>query len=511
MEDRRSMLRGIIRAGIFGTLLFCPSLSSGQESHEHRAPEKLGKVTFPTTCNPAAQKEFERAVALLHSFAYSAAEASFEDVAMRDPQCAIAHWGIAMTNFHQLWAPPITSDAFIIGQQEIHRAQELTARSERERRFIESLRLMFEPTVAYETRIVNYEAAMQRLAEAYPDDAEAQTFYALALLAAASPLDKTHTRQKRAAALLEPLYRKYPRHPGIAHYLIHAYDNPELASKGVPAARTYSAIASSAPHAIHMPSHIFTRLGMWNDSIASNRAARLAAQQQRNMAEELHAMDYLVYAYLQEGRDEEASQVIQQLKKMQKLDAQDFIVAYAAAAMPVRYAVERGQWTEAARIARPQGAPPHVIAIAIWARALGLARSGHAAGSGAEIDTLHQLEKQLRVSGDEYWAKQVDIQATEAEAWQAQSQGNTYEARRLLRQAADEEDAIEKQPVTPGPILPAREQLGALLLEQNHPDLALAAFRTALTNAPNRRGALDGLSRAVALATRAGRESPISK
>jgi protein-disulfide isomerase-like protein with CxxC motif len=352
---------------------------------------------------------------------------------------------------------------------------------------------------------MNYEDAMQRLAAAYSDDAEAQVFYALALLAAASPLDKTHAKQKRAADILEPLYRKYPQHPGIAHYLIHAYDNAELASKGVNVARAYSRIASSAPHAVHMPSHIFTRLGMWSDSIASNRAAKLAAREQGDIDEELHAMDYLVYAYLQEGRDREAGEVIQQLKQMQKLDEQDFIVAYASTAMPVRYAVERRQWIDAARIEAPKGAPAHVVAIAVWARALGLARSGRSAEAGVEIDRLHQLEKQLRISDNEYWARQVGIQAMEAEAWQAQAQGKADHARNLLRKAADDEDAIEKLPVTPGPIIPAREQLGDLLLEDDQPDLAVKEFRSVLATTPKRRGAVDGLSRAATLAASARR------
>jgi hypothetical protein len=500
------MLRNVLCA-LCGTLLLLSSkFSISQESHNHPAPEKLGMVEFPTTCKPAAQKEFERAVAMLHSFAYSAAEASFKDVAATDPQCAIAHWGIAMANFHQLWDPPIAPIAFSIGQQEIRRAQEITARSERERSFIEALALVFARVLPYETRIVNYEAAMQRLAAAYSDNAEAQVFYALASLAAASPLDKTHARQKRAADILEPLYRKYPQHPGIAHYLIHAYDNAELANKGVSVARAYSRIASSAPHALHMPSHIFTRLGMWSDSIASNRAARLAAHEQGDIDEEVHAMDYLVYAYLQEGRDREAGEVIQQLNQMQKLDEQDFIIAYASTAMPVRYAVERRQWIDAARIAPPWGAPPHVIAMAVWARALGLARSNRTAEARVEIDRLHKIEKQLRVSGNEYWSTQVGIEATEAEAWQAQAQGNAASARDLLRKAADDEDATEKLPVTPGPIIPAREQLGDLLLEQNQPDLAVKEFHSALATAPKRRGAVDGLSRAASLAASAHRQ-----
>jgi tetratricopeptide (TPR) repeat protein len=324
-------------------------------------------------------------------------------------------------------------------------------------------------------------------------------FYALALLANASPADKTHVRQKQAADLLEPLDRAYPQHPGIPHYLIHAYDNAELAPKGLPAAKAYSQIAPSAPHALHMPSHIFTRLGLWEDSITSNLAARDAAQQQGDTGEELHAMDYLVYAYLQSGRDKDANQVIQQLKNMPKLNVGDFKIAYASAAMPVRYAVERGQWADAAGIVPPAGVPPHVVAIAVWARGLGLARSGRAAEARTEIDRLRQLEEQLRTSGDNDWATQVGILTREVMAWSAQADRKPDEATALMRASADGEDAIEKLPVTPGPILPAREQLGYLLLEQNHPGLARREFETALANAPGRHGALQGAARSAAL------------
>ena len=492
------MLRSTVYAVLWGALfVLLPEPSASQEAHNHPAPEKLGTVAFPVSCAPAVQKEFERSVALLHSFAYSAAEASFGDVAARDPHCAMAHWGIAMTHFHQLWEPPLPPEGFPLGQQEVRRAQEIGVASDREGGFIHALALVYDNTAPYQTRIVRYEAAMQKLAAAYRDDAEVQVFYALALVAAASPFDKTHSRQKRAVETLEPLYSKFPQHPGIAHYMIHAYDNAELAGRGVAVARAYAKIAPSAPHALHMPSHIFTRLGMWSDSIASNRAARAAAHDQGDTGEELHAMDYLVYAYLQEGRDREAGEIIQQLGQMQNLKERDFKAAYAFTAMPVRYALERHQWAGAARIESPQGAPPHVAAIAAWARALGLARSGRPAEVRPEIDRLHELERQLRAAGNEYWALQVRIQGMEAEAWLAQAEGRPDDAERLLRSAADEEDAIEKLPVTPGPIIPAREQLGDLLLEQHRPDQAVKEFRNALASAPNRRGSLDGLSRAT--------------
>jgi hypothetical protein len=482
-------------------LLFMAPFSLAQEVHIHRAPEKLGKVSFPISCMPTVQEQFNRGVALLHSFAYISAEDAFQGVAKLDQRCAMAHWGIAMTYFHQLWEPPISPAAISIAQNEIQRAQQIGTASECERQFINALALLYQDaaTVPYRTRALNYEHAMSDLASENRKDIEAQVFYALALLANASPADKTHAKQKQAADLLEPLDRTDPQHPGIPHYLIHAYDNAELAPRGLPAAKAYSQIAPSAPHALHMPSHIFTRLGLWDDSITSNLAARDAAHQLADTGEELHAMDYLVYAYLQSGRDKDAAQVLLQLKNMPNLNAPDFKITYASTAMPVRYAAERGQWADAAGIAPPIGAPPQVAAIAVWARGMGLARSGHAAEAHAEIKKLRQLEEQLRASGNDYWATQARIQTREVSAWTAQADGKPEEAAAILRAAADEEDAIEKLPVTPGPIIPAREQLGYLLLEQNHPGVALKEFERALTNAPGRHGALQGAAHAAEL------------
>ena len=470
-------------------------------SASHATPENFGLVTFPTTCNPRVQTEFERGVALLHSFAYFPAAAAFKSVAYKDPACAIAQWGIAMSYFHALWDPPFVASSAQEGLDAIRRAQQIGAGSDRERRFISALALIYDPDSAsspYATRIFRYEAAMAQLAAAYPHDTESQAFYALALLADASPFDKTHANQKRAIRILEPLFQKYPRHPGLGHYLIHACDNQEMARQGLPAARLYSRIAPSAPHALHMPSHIFTRLGMWPDSISSNLAARAAAHEQGDIGEELHAMDYLVYAYLQEGQDEQARDIVRHVQAMSDVDQRDFKIADASMAMPVRYAMERSQWHDAAAIAPPRGAPPHVKAIAVWARAIGLARSGHPSEARAEIGMLQNIERQLQASQQEYadyWAKQAEIQVIEVAAWSAQAEKKPDEARALLRRAADEEDAIEKLPVTPGPIIPAREQLGDLLLQQNAPGLAAKEFHIALLNAPQRHGAIAGLRR----------------
>lgn len=504
MSMQRDFARVRVGVAFLLCFVFC-DVCAAQSDHGHAAPENLGSISFPTSCKPEAQKDFERGVALLHSFAYSGAEDSFRGAAENDPNCGIAHWGIAMTYFHQLWDPPIRQDTFLQGRQEIRRALEIGGGTGRENRFIHTLALFYQgdfAAIPYRERVSRYEDAMGELAAAYPQDAESQVFYALALLASASPFDKTHTRQKHAVRILEPLFSKYPRHPGIAHYLIHGCDNQEMARQGLAAARAYSKIAPSAPHALHMPSHIFTRLGMWTDSVASNQAARVAAHNQGDVGEELHAMDYLVYSYLQEGQERQAHRAIQQLQAMTNLDEDDFKVAYASTAMPVRYALEQRQWEDAATISPPSGAPPQVIAVAVWARAVGLARSGRPVEVRPEIDRLSELERLLRSSGDEYWATQVRIQVMEAEAWLAQTQGRTTAARNLLYHAADEEDATEKLPVTPGPIIPAREQLGDLLLEQKQPDRAVKEFQSALANAPNRRGALDGLSRAKALLSR---------
>lgn len=485
------------------TLLVIFPFLPAQETHTHSAPENLGKVSFPTSCAPAVQDQFDRGVALLHSFAYTAAKDVFQNVAKLDPRCAMAHWGMSMAYFHQLWDPPLVPATVSIAQEEIQRAQQIGAGSERERQFIHALGLVYRDssTVPYHTRALNYERAMSDLAAGNRKDVEAQVFYALALLANASPADKTHAKQKQAADLLEPLDRTYPQHPGISHYLIHAYDNAELAAKGLPAARAYARIAPSAPHALHMPSHIFTRLGLWDDSITANLAAREAAHRQGDTGEELHTMDYLVYAYLQSGRDQDAAQVIQQLKTMSKLSSDDFKTMYAFTAMPIRYAVERGQWADAAGIVPPTGAPPHVVAIAVWARGLGLARSGRAVQAHTEINRLRQLKEQLRTSGNDYWATQVGILTREVMAWSAQADKKPDVAAALMRASADEEDAIEKLPVTPGPIVPARELLGCLLAEQNRPGLALKEFQRALANAPGRRGALQGAAHAAELSS----------
>jgi hypothetical protein len=470
-----------------------------EESHSHPPPEKLGKVSFPTSCSPSVARDFERSVALLHSFAYTASEQSFRKVAAADPTCAMAHWGIAMSHYHQMWSPPSPTE-LRDGRVEIEQAVAMNRGTPRERQFIAAAAAYYRDTNETPTlRAKAYADAMGEAARSNPKDTETQVFYALSLIATAPPEDATHANQKRAAALLEPVYRTQPDHPGAAHYLIHAYDSAELASRGLAAARAYSKIAPSAPHALHMPSHIFTRLGLWDDSIASNQAARAAAREQGDQGEELHAMDYLTYAYLQRGRNSDAERVVAELRAMNAATApgSDFKVGYAATAMPVRIAIERHVWRDAADLQTLPASAPHVAAIIYWARAMANARGGRAQAADSDIARLEAAREQLQAAGNTYWATQVDVLDKEARAWRLAATAGAAESAQLLRQAADEEDAVEKLPVTPGPIVPAREQLGELLLQQNQPQQALREFRAALLLAPGRRGALLGGSEAA--------------
>jgi len=506
MSDSNSRYDGVmliralkLKAATLVLPIFVTWVEALAAEHEHPVPEKLGTVQFPTSCSSKEQKSFERGVALLHSFAYSAAEKAFGDVAKADPKCAMAHWGIAMTYFHPLWPPPLPEETVARGREEIERARQLGG-SDRERAFIEALSFIYaQDSVPYRDRVNRYTAAMGKLAERNPDDAECQIFYALALVATAPPTDSTHSNQKKATALLEPLFRKYPQHPGIPHYLIHAYDNVEMASRGVEAARIYAQIAPSAPHALHMPSHIYTRLGMWQESIASNTAARKAAREENDIGEELHAMDYLIYADLQLGRDQEAGQVLDDLRKMAGLSPKYFKVAYAASAMPARYAIERRKWDEAAELAPMPDALPQAAAITAWSRAVGFARGKQVGPARAEIAKLTSAYEQMRTAGDEYWATQIHAQLNSALAWINYAEGKRAEAIKLMRAAADEEDAVEKLPVTPGAIVPAREQLGDLLLETGDAKAAVKEFNSAFAQAPRRRGTLMGMARAAAM------------
>jgi hypothetical protein len=444
------------------------------------------------------QPRFERAVALLHSFAYAPAEDAFREVTAADPDCAIAHWGAAMAYYNQLWEPPGAED---IGkaQAELALANAHPAKSARERDFVEAAAVYYRDAdhVSPADRAKAYETAMAGVAARYPDDTEAQVFHALALIATASPADRTHANQKRAADILEPLYRRYPEHPGLAHYLIHAYDSAELAPRGLAAARAYAKIAPSAPHALHMPSHVFTRLGDWNDSVTSNLAARAAAHAGGDVGEELHAMDYLTYAYLQLGHDADAKRIVDDVRAMHGLAATKFKIGYAANAMPVRFAIERRQWKDASLLEPLPDSEPQVAAIVYWARAIGAARGGHSTDAVSDIGKIDASVSRLKAAGNAYWQTQTEVLADSARAWQLLANAHGDEAIARLRAAADKEDATEKLPLTPGPIVPAREQLGDMLLEGGRPADALREFKVALIAAPGRRGALTGAAQAA--------------
>ncbi len=483
-------------------LILCIALSVGlshaiaEETHSHPPPERLGKVVFNTSCSPEVEHEFSRGVALLHSFTYEPAEAAFRAIAAEDPRCAMAHWGIALSRYHPLWAAPSPED-LKVGAEAVKTAMRLSA-TDRERMYINAADAFYRQSDKrpHADRARAYEHAMAELAGKYPEDLEAQILYALALLSTAPSTDTSHLKQKKAATILEPLYTKLPDHPGLAHYLIHAYDSSELASQGLDAAREYSQIAASAPHALHMPSHIFTRLGFWEESITSNQAAREAASKAGDIGEALHAMDYLTYAYLQLGDFESAKRIVEEATSSHALSGADFKIGYAANAMPVRLAIEQRQWPVVSTLEPIAGSAPHVAAIVYWARALGKARAGEPGAASTEIERLETCHKQLLANENTYWAKQTAILLEEANAWAAFAKGDRQKAIAMMRAAADEEDSLEKLPVTPGPIVPAREQLGEMLLDSGRPDEALPEFSAVLRFAPGRRGAISGLGRA---------------
>jgi tetratricopeptide (TPR) repeat protein len=482
--------------------------------HDHKEgdPTKLGKVHFPISCGAAAQKKFDVALAMLHSFWYARSAKAFSDIAAADPGCAMAHWGVAMSRFHQIWYAPPPDDRQA-GAAAMGAARAARTKTKRESDWIEALAVYFKDseTVDHVTRFLAYEKAMADLAAKYPDDREAAISYALTLngVALALPPDKTYARQKKAGEILGPIFREMPQHPGVAHYIIHSYDFPTLADRGLDAARRYSRIAQDSPHALHMPSHIFTRLGLWEDSIRSNLDSAAAARKDvgRSMPgarsfDELHAMDYLAYAYLQSGRDTEARKVLQDAARAEKFDKANFAAAYALTAIPARLALERRDWSAATTVAlRPASFPwetfPYTEATVVFARAVGFARSGDTAAARGEIERLEKLRDSLKAAGNAFWADTVEIVRLESAAWLARAEKKDAEAVELLKSAAVLEDSTDKHPVTPGPILPAREQLGDLLLELGRPAEALAEYRADLTASPNRLNGLHGAARAA--------------
>jgi hypothetical protein len=461
--------------------------------------DKLGKVHFETSCNAEAQKLFDRGMLYQHSFWYRASQKMFEDTLKADPACSIAYWGIALS---LLWNPHIAPPTKNLadGAAAIGKARAIGFKTEREKGYVDALAVMYTDydKVDHRTRVVGYSKAMGALAQKYPDDDEAQIHYALSLNTSADPADKTYASQLKGAAILEPIALRQPLHPGIAHYLIHLYDYPAIADKGIEAARRYAKVAPDAPHALHMPSHIFTRVGYWRDSIASNTASAQSAKQSKDLSDELHAMDYLVYAYLQLGQDDKAKAVVDEMGTVTGFSETFIPGPYAEAISPARYALERGDWKAAEGLTVRQTPLANVQAITYFARALGAARAGDPQAATPDIAKLGELRDKLRDAKDAYWSEQVDIQAKVASAWQLYAEGKKSEGLKAMSDAADAEDRTEKHPVTPGVPKPARELYGEMLLDSGNAKDALTAFEATLKKEPNRLGALAGAARAAA-------------
>jgi tetratricopeptide (TPR) repeat protein len=446
-------------------------------------------------------------MALYHSFDWPRGKAAFNEIASLDPRCAMAHWGLAMIAADNPFGWPL-SLKLKEGAEAIQTAQEIGAATPRERDYIAALAVLYtdHATVPHRQRALAYEQAMEQLAATYPDDVEAKILSALVLSANHDLNDKTFARPLKAAALLEPLFATYAQHPGVAHYLIHSYDYPPVASKGLEAAKRYANIAPDASHAHHMPSHIFTRVGAWRESVASNQASVAAAK--GDTLYTLHGWDYMAYAYLQMAEDARAEKVGADALALGALNDSRLGEVFGAAAIPARLALERGRWADAATLVLPASVSaegwkrfPQAEAINAFARALGAARSGNAAGARQEIERLHTLHKALTERKLAYWAEQIELQAQVASAWALRAEGKNEEALAAMRAAADHEDQTEKHAVTPGPIVPARELLGDLLMDLGQPAEALPQYEASIAKEPNR---FRGLYGAGLAADRAG-------
>ncbi|MET0397019.1 MAG: hypothetical protein ABW277_09375 [Longimicrobiaceae bacterium] len=497
------------RAVLLAALLPLPVAAQG---HPHPTGAGLGTVHFATSCSPAAAPRFDRAVALLHSFEFGAAIRGFESVLAADSTCAMAHWGIALAR----WTNPMSlgnraPSLLVAGRSAADAAARLAAgATERERGYIAAVgRLYADHEHADQpTRVAAYERAMAELVASQPADVEAKIFHAISLVATAPPTDKTYARQRQAGAILESLRAARPDHPGLAHYIIHAYDVPGLAPLATTAARNYADIAPAAAHALHMPSHTFTRLGMWEASAATNLRSVEAALRDSSIAEVLHASDYMVYAYLQMRRDADAERVLTGLPALAaRFDPSAVTGAapgsagvFALAAMPARHALERRAWTDAVALVPAASAFPYAEAMTYFARALGAAHLRRPAVAREAVDSLAAIHARLTARGEPYWAEQVAIQRLGAQAWLELAEGRSGEAVALMQEAARREDATEKSAVTPGPLAPARELLGDMLMELGRPSAALAEYRATLAREPNRFQALDGARRAATAA-----------
>ena len=475
-------------------------------AHHHDASEQLGTVTFPISCAAGSQKSFERGVALLHSFGYEEAEQQFVELSQKDPACAMAHWGIAMSLFHQIWERPEPT-ALKRGHEELEKAQKIGVQTQRERGYISALALFYgDPDADYPKRAGAYSDAMGKLYQQYPDDLEAGAFYALSLLAAAPSGDESLTYKKKAVAVLNPLFQRQPDHPGLAHYIIHSCDSPRLASTGLDAARRYAAIAPSSAHAVHMPSHIFARLGLWREDIQANLKSVALTEKSGEMymhGHELHAMHFLIYAYLQTGQDDGATQILEKSKEIFSSvpsNGEDNgmleYFGFAAAHFPALYALEMHHWSDAAVLKPGANAPPHLQMITYWARTIASARIGDVEATRRNVQQFDDAEEATRKSKYAYVLEGPNSSHGEVHAWLAFAEKKNDEAVRQMQQVADIQDKLGKAEVD----IPAREMLADILLELKQPDKALAEYEKSMQIDPNRFNGLAGAAHAAELA-----------
>ena len=485
-----------LMAAVLVFLVLCTSsFTQGQT----KSAEQFGTVDFANSCTPAVQATFQRGVAMLHSFRYGETEKTFRDVLTQDPSCAIATWGIAailMDNpLGGLGSSPQGAER---AQRAIDEGRRIGAKTQREGDYIEAVAAYYQDWAnrPERARQQSRAKAFEALAARYPGDDEAQIFYALYLAGTQSLADQSYVAYLKAADILEQQFAKHPDHPGVAHYLIHSYDAPPIAQKGLPAARRYAAIAPSAPHALHMPSHIFTRVGAWAESVATNQRSAAAAKGDKDADTLLHSLDYMAYAYLQLARDSDARRVVEEAAQVS--GANRYAGPYALAAIPARYAVERSDWRQASKVQPIPSKYPFADALTYFARALGSARSGDPASAESDVQQLAVLRDALKAAKNEYWATEVEVSRLGAVAWAAWARGKHEEAVGLMRSAADTEDKNEKHIVTPGRIVPARELLGEMLLALKRPAEALKEFEASQLREPDRFRGLYGAARAAA-------------
>jgi len=499
-----SYLAGFLTALVASLILVASVWADADPANRSGEPEKLGRVHFKTSCSPEAQKQFERALAMLHSFFFPETVKAFTAIPATDPSCAIAYWGIAISQRPNPLVGPFDAATLKRGLDAIEKGEAIGPETQRERDWLAALKEYYQDydKVDQDTRTRNYERAMERLANKYPDDVEAKIFYALALNETFD--HKSMEPLQKAIKILEPIDKQYPDHPGVTHYLIHSYDFPAIAKRGVPAANKYAKIAPSAPHAQHMPSHIYSMVGMWEESVMSNwRSVAVAndyaakAKLDGTLGGVPHAYDFMAYAYLQLGQDLKARSLIPDTMAMKKIIGVPLAGATARAAVPARYMLERQDWQGAAQL-QPLGTGyPMAEAITLFARAMGAARSGDTAAAQADIEKLKDQRAVLEKAGQGYWAGQVEIQILAAQAWTAEGQGNRSDARKFMRAAADLEDASEKHVAMENRLYPMRELLADMLLAQGEATAALKEYEISLKNAPMRLRGFYGAAKAA--------------